>query len=75
MIISGDTQEPITLSSILMKALRKFEDDADVTDDHLQLLKNEMYGDFIRSLNSLEFTASHFVSQYSEYENVLIYLK
>ncbi len=29
-----------------------------------------MYGDFIRSLNSLEFTASHFVSQYSEYENV-----
>ncbi len=70
LIISGDTQEPITLSSILMKALRKFEDDADVTEDHLQLLKNEMYGDFIRSLNSLEFTASHFVSQYSEYENV-----
>ncbi len=39
LIISGDTQEPITLSSILMKALRKFEDDADVTEDHLQLLK------------------------------------
>lgn len=69
-IISSDTQEPITLSSLLMKAIRNFEDDEDVTEDHLRLLKNEMYGDFIRGLNSLEFTANYFVSQYSEYEDI-----
>lgn len=70
LVISGDTQEPITLSSMLMKAVRNFERDEDVAEEHLQLLKNEMYGDFIRSLNSLEFTASHFVAQYSDVENI-----
>ncbi|MGQ7367195.1 EF-P 5-aminopentanol modification-associated protein YfmH [Streptococcus suis] len=70
LVISGDTQEPITLSSMLMKAVRNFDRDKDVNENHLQLLKNEMYGDFIRSLNSLEFTASHFVAQYSDVENV-----
>ncbi|HEP1818577.1 TPA: insulinase family protein [Streptococcus suis] len=70
LVISGDTQEPITLSSMLMRAVRNFERDEDVNENHLQLLKNEMYGDFIRSLNSLEFTASHFVAQYSDVENV-----
>ncbi|HFI0163146.1 TPA: M16 family metallopeptidase [Streptococcus suis] len=70
LVISGDTQEPITLSSMLMKAVRNFERDEDVNENHLHLLKNEMYGDFIRSLNSLEFTASHFVAHYSEVENI-----
>ncbi|HFI0449505.1 TPA: M16 family metallopeptidase [Streptococcus suis] len=70
LVISGDTQEPITLSSMLMKAVRNFERDEDVNENHLHLLKNEMYGDFIRSLNSLEFTASHFVAQYSDVENI-----
>ncbi|HFI0105923.1 TPA: M16 family metallopeptidase [Streptococcus suis] len=70
LVISGDTQEPITLSSMLMKAVRNFERDEDINENHLHLLKNEMYGDFIRSLNSLEFTASHFVAQYSDVENI-----
>ncbi|HFI0456992.1 TPA: M16 family metallopeptidase [Streptococcus suis] len=70
LVISGDTQEPITLSSMLMKAVRNFERDEDVNENHLHLLKNEMYGDFIRSLNSLEFTASHFVTHYSDVENI-----
>lgn len=29
-----------------------------------------MYGDFIRSLNSLEFTASHFVTQVTDEQTV-----
>lgn len=61
-VITSDTETPIRLSSLLTKAIQQFERDADVTEEHLRLLKNEMYGDFIRSLNSLEFTASHFVS-------------
>lgn len=70
LVLSGDTKEPISLSSQLMKAIRHFERDEDVTESHLQLLKNEMYGEFIRSLNSLEFTASHFVTHFSEHEDV-----
>lgn len=62
LVITGDTVEPIAVSSLLKKALLNFETDTDVTEEHLQLLKQEMMGDFIRSLNSLEFTASHFVS-------------
>ncbi|MFX3956326.1 insulinase family protein, partial [Streptococcus suis] len=42
LIISVDNQKHITLSSIMMKAHRKFEDDAYLTEDHKQLLKNDM---------------------------------
>ncbi|HFI0301733.1 TPA: M16 family metallopeptidase [Streptococcus suis] len=60
-VITTDTESPIRLSSLIIKAIQQFEKDMDITDDQLHLLKNEMYGDFIRSLNSLEFTASHFI--------------
>lgn len=68
-VLLGDTQEPITLSNIITRAIKNFETDEDVTKEHLELLKKEMYGEFIRKLNDLEATASHFVSFYSEYEN------
>ncbi|MGQ7409250.1 EF-P 5-aminopentanol modification-associated protein YfmH [Streptococcus suis] len=61
-IFSADTKEPISLSASLRKAVSRFAKDPDVSEEHLALLKKEMYGDFIRSLNSLEFTASHFVA-------------
>lgn len=70
LIISADTEEPIALSSTLMKAISNFDRDKDVSEHHLELLKKEMYGDFLRSLNSLEFTASYFVSRYSDNEDI-----
>lgn len=69
-ILTGDTVEPITVSSLLRRAIQHFEKDVDLSEEHLQVLKNEMYGDFIRSLNSLEFTASHFASHFSDEESV-----
>ena len=65
-----DTKEPIALSSRLRKAIQKFETDPDLTQDHLDMLKKKTYGDFIRSLNSLEFIASHFVQHLSDQETI-----
>lgn len=69
-VMTMDTKEPIALSSRLRKAIQKFETDPDLTEDHLDMLKKKTYGDFIRSLNSLEFTASHFVQHLSDQENI-----
>lgn len=69
-VVTGDTAEPITVSSQLRKAFSNFEQDEDVTQEHFQILKNEMYGEFIRGLNSSEFTVSYFVSHFSETESI-----
>lgn len=69
-VITVDTNEPIQLSSVLRKAIHQFESDLDVNEEHLQLIKREMYGDFIRGLNSLEFTASYFMTHYLEGQSI-----
>ncbi|MGT2951058.1 peptidase M16 [Streptococcus cuniculi] len=69
-VVTGDTAEPITVSSQLRKAFLNFERDEDVTQEHFQILKNEMYGEFIRGLNSSEFTVGYFVSHFSETESI-----
>ena len=69
-VMTMDTKEPIALSSRLRKAIQKFETDPDLTQDHLDMLKKKTYGDFIRSLNSLEFIASHFVQHLSDQETI-----
>ncbi|MGT2716002.1 EF-P 5-aminopentanol modification-associated protein YfmH [Streptococcus respiraculi] len=69
-VVTGDTAEPITVSSQLRKAFLNFEQDEDVTQEHFQILKNEMYGEFIRGLNSSEFTVGYFVSHFSETESI-----
>lgn len=69
-ILTVDTLEPIALSSLLRKAIRKFEEDSDVTVEHLELVKREVYGAFLRGLNSLEYLASNFIASLSEQENL-----
>lgn len=69
-VVTGDTAEPITVSSQLRRAFSNFEEDQDVTQEHFQILKNELYGEFIRNLNSSEATVSYFVSYLSETESI-----
>ncbi|MGT2800269.1 EF-P 5-aminopentanol modification-associated protein YfmH [Streptococcus marmotae] len=69
-VVTADTAEPITVSSQLKKALLNFERDTDVTEQHFTILKNEMYGEFIRGLNSSEFTVGYFVEHVSETETI-----
>lgn len=68
LVLTADTLEPIAISNSLRKAILNFETDSDVSKEHLQLLKKEAYGDFIQSLNSLEFTAGQFMQHASETE-------
>lgn len=70
LVILGDTDAPISLSSSLSRAIRNFESDKDVNEEHLQLLKKEMYGSFMRSLNSLESVANQFISYHSPMETM-----
>lgn len=60
LILTMDTVEPLSLSHQLRQAIKDFEGDPDVTEEHLDTLKKEMFGDFIHALNSLEFLASDY---------------
>lgn len=59
-ILTMDTKEPVSLSHQFRKAIRQFTNDADITEEHLDLVKSEMFGEFFSSMNSLEFIATQY---------------
>ena len=59
-ILTIDTKEPVSLSHQFRKAIRQFSSDADITEEHLDLVKSEMFGEFFSSMNSLEFIATQY---------------
>ncbi len=61
--LTADTENPQKLSEILQEALKSYKIDSNFTDDHLELLKREMLGDYLTSLNSLEYIAQQFSSE------------
>ena len=64
-MLTMDTKEPVALSHQFRKAIRKFTKDLDITEDHLDIIKREMFGEFFSSMNSLEFIAT----QYDAFEH------
>ncbi|RJP12625.1 insulinase family protein [Streptococcus pseudopneumoniae] len=64
-MLTMDTKEPVALSRQFRKAIRNFTKDLDITEDHLDIIKREMFGEFFSSMNSLEFIAT----QYDAFEN------
>ena len=64
-MLTMDTKEPVALSHQFRKAIRNFTKDIDITEDHLDIIKREMFGEFFSSMNSLEFIAT----QYDAFEN------
>ena len=64
-MLTMDTKEPVALSHQFKKAIRNFTKDIDITEDHLDIIKREMFGEFFSSMNSLEFIAT----QYDAFEN------
>ncbi|MDB8665386.1 pitrilysin family protein, partial [Streptococcus anginosus] len=58
-MLTMDTSEPVALSHQFRSAIRDFEKDPDVTEEHLDIIKSEMFGDFLHGLNSLEYIATH----------------
>ena len=64
-MLTMDTKEPVALSHQFRKAIRNFTKDLDITDEHLDIIKREMFGEFFSSMNSLEFIAM----QYDAFEH------
>lgn len=56
-----DTDEPVSLSHQLRTIVKRFEQSADLSEEHLDLLKNEMYGDFIRQLDHYDFIFNNYL--------------
>ena len=59
-MLTMDTKEPVALSHQFKKAIRNFTKDLDITEDHLDIIKREMFGEFFSSMNSLEFIATQY---------------
>ena len=59
-MLTMDTKEPVALSHQFKKAIRNFTKDLDITEDHLDTIKREMFGEFFSSMNSLEFIATQY---------------
>lgn len=64
-MLTMDTKEPVALSHQFRKAIRNFTKALDITEEHLDIIKREMFGEFFSSMNSLEFIAT----QYDAFEN------
>ena len=64
-MLTMDTKEPVALSHQFRKAIRNFTKDLDITEDNLDIIKREMFGEFFSSMNSLEFIAT----QYDAFEH------
>ena len=59
-MLTMDTQEPVGLSHQFRSAIKNFDKDPDVNQEHLDTIKSEMFGDFLQGLNSLEYSATQF---------------
>ena len=59
-MLTNDTKEPVALSHQFRKAIRNFTKDLDITEEHLDIIKREMFGEFFSIMNSLEFIATQY---------------
>lgn len=59
-MLTMDTQEPVALSHQIRTSIKEFSQDMDVTEEHLDIVKSEMYGDLLHGLNSLEYMATQY---------------
>ena len=66
LMLTMDTKEPVAISHQFRKSIQSFVTDADISEEHLDLIKSEIYGEFIHSMNSLEFIATQYQSHSDE---------
>lgn len=56
----GDTDKPELLAEEVTKILLNFEQDTEINEENLALLKKKMLGKYFQSLNALEYVANQF---------------
>ncbi|KXT74266.1 peptidase, M16 family [Streptococcus sp. DD10] len=59
-ILTMDTVEPVSISHHIRSAVKQFESDTDVSEEHLDIIKSEMYGETLHGFNSLEYMATQY---------------
>ncbi|MGT2828950.1 M16 family metallopeptidase [Streptococcus hillyeri] len=65
-ILMLDTEQPIAMGTQLRKNLINVRQNKDVNQNHLITIKNEIYGEFIRSLDSIEELGHQFLQYQDE---------
>ncbi|MEY8462848.1 EF-P 5-aminopentanol modification-associated protein YfmH [Streptococcus merionis] len=70
LILTMDTSEPMAMSKRIRQLLHQFESLEDLNEAHLTLVKQEMYGEFLKSLNHLESTAMQYVNAWIDEEDL-----
>jgi predicted Zn-dependent peptidase len=68
---SGDAQQPEEMLQAIEEILLNYENDPEVNEQNLALLKKKMLGKYFQSLNSLEFIANQFTQ--SLFEEVTLF--
>lgn len=66
-ILMLDTEQPIATGTQLRKNLTNIRENKDINQEHLITIKNEIYGEFIRSLDNIEELGHQFL-QYQDDE-------
>lgn len=61
-ILSMDTLEPIALSNRMRRLIRGLPDNENLNEPHFELLRRDLYGDYVMSLDSLDTVTSQFVT-------------
>ncbi|MGT2667445.1 EF-P 5-aminopentanol modification-associated protein YfmH [Streptococcus rifensis] len=69
-ILTMDTSEPLAMSKRIRQVLSHCYELDDLNEEHLTLVKQEMYGEFLKSLNHLESTAMQYVNSWIENESL-----
>ncbi|PZO94996.1 MAG: insulinase family protein [Streptococcus pyogenes] len=69
LMITLDSNQPIAMSSNIRKKIKHYQRAEDVNEQHLELVKKELYGDFIQSLDNIEELGSQFNLYFSEDES------
>ena len=57
------------MSNRIRQYLKNLKNTSDLSATHLQTVKSELYGDFIRSLDDVDYLASQFVSYLGDKES------
>ena len=71
LIISLDTLEPIAMANSIRQYLNKASQSNDLSEEHFEIVKKELYGDFFNSLDSIDNLLTQFVSHLFENETYL----
>lgn len=69
LILSLDTVEPIAMSNRIRQHLKNLKNTSDLSTAHLQTVKSELYGDFIRSLDDVDYLANQLINRLGDEES------